>query len=300
MQWNWHHRVRQVVVGDGHCAAVTEDGALFTWETRREVIAEPDEPIQELGYGSYIHDFGVPYRVFALEGIRITSVAVGSAFTVAAAEDGAVYSFGFGDGRLGHGEGSTDDSVLLPKRIEALDGLHVVTVAAGVFHTLALTRCGRVYSWGPYGTDSVVHGLGSGSDDGSDSGDRDNDEYYCTPRLITALSSERVRAIAAGSYMSCAVTDAGGLYTWGDHCNLGHGDVFDLDRPTLVQGLQGIRVVGVSTDGSHTLALAADGSVFSFGAGAGLGISREGEADVAGAAPRSPRRIPELTCMVPR
>jgi alpha-tubulin suppressor-like RCC1 family protein len=229
-------------------------------------------------------------------------VAVGFLFTVAATEDGAVYSFGFGDGRLGHGEGSTHGSVLLPKRTEALDGLHVVTVAAGDFHTLALTRCGRVYSWGAYGTDSVVHGLGSGGDDESDSDDRDDGDYFRTPWPITALLGERVRAIAAGQCMSCALTDAGELYTWKNNGNgnLGHGDVLDRDRPTLVQALHGIRVVGVSTEFEHTLALAADGSVYVFGEGPGLGISQENEGEEADAVTHNPRRIPNLTCMVPR
>jgi alpha-tubulin suppressor-like RCC1 family protein len=77
---------------------------------------------------------------------------------VAVTEAGAVYSFGMGDGRLGQGKGAEED-VFRPKRIEALDSIHVVTVAAGDLHTLALTRCGRVYSWGGNGLDSPVHGL---------------------------------------------------------------------------------------------------------------------------------------------
>jgi hypothetical protein len=62
-----NHRVRQVVAGYFHCAELTEDVALFTWETRRDIHAQPDKPAPELGYGSYIHDLGVPYRVFALK-----------------------------------------------------------------------------------------------------------------------------------------------------------------------------------------------------------------------------------------
>jgi alpha-tubulin suppressor-like RCC1 family protein len=105
--------------------------------------------------------------------------------------------------------------------------------------------------------------------------------------------------------MSCAVTDAGALYTWGrnQYGNLGHGDVhYERKWPERVQGLQGIRVVGVSICATHTLALAANGSVYAFGKSPGLGISREdqgGQVDDATPSPR-PRRIPELVCMVPR
>jgi alpha-tubulin suppressor-like RCC1 family protein len=254
--------------------------------------AVTDEPVPELGYGTFVHQCGVPYRVFTLEGMRIGSVAVGNGFTVAVTEAGAVYSFGMADGRLSHGDGDEDEGVFLPKRIEALDGIHVVSVAAEDFHALALTRCGRVYSSGGHGRDSPVHGLGSESDDDGSSDIRDDAEYY-VPQLIEALLGERVRAIAAGQNTSCAVTDAGALYTWGrnDSGNLGHGDVLDRDRPTLVQWLLGIRVVGVSMHNGHTLALAADGSVYAFGEGPGLGISQGGEAGVT-VSMRTPQRIP--------
>jgi alpha-tubulin suppressor-like RCC1 family protein len=140
--------------------------------------------------------------------VRIVSVAVGSSFTVAVTEAGAVYSFGVADGRIGHGRGDEDEDVFLPKRIKALDGVHVATVAAGDYHALALSRCGRVYSWGLMESGNWEIGRGNDSNDG------DSDDPF-TPQLITALIGERVRAIAAGSDMSCAVTDAGALYTWG-------------------------------------------------------------------------------------
>jgi alpha-tubulin suppressor-like RCC1 family protein len=296
-----NHRVCQIVVGEYHCATVTEDWALFTWESRRDIFypTAMDEPMSHLGYGSSVLEFGTPYRIFALASVRITSVATGAEFTVAVTEAGAVYSFGFGDGRLGHGQREEEDGVYLPKRIEALDGIYVTTVAAGRSHALALTRCGQVYSWGPvYKPDHPELGRGNGSGDGDDI----DYDHYSKPELITALLDERVRAIAAGSCISCAVTEAGALYTWGDntHGNLGHGNVHPRNRPTLVQGLDGIRVVGVSVDAKHTLALAADGSVYVFGKGPGLGIIRGGEG-AGGAEPMlTPERIPKLTCMVPR
>jgi alpha-tubulin suppressor-like RCC1 family protein len=290
-----NHRVRQVGAGCFHCAALTEDGALFTWQTRRRFHAEPDEPVPELGHSRFVHDVGVPYRVFALEGMRIASVAVGDGHTVAVTEAGAVYSFGMGDGRLGHGKGDEEEDVFLAKRVEALYGIHVVTVAAGHLHALALTKCGRVYSWGANGRDSLEHGLGIIG------GDLEDNEFS-TPHLITALLGERVRAIAAGPDMSCAVTDAGALYTWGEntHGNLGHGDVLYRDRPERVQTLQGICVVGASMFITHTLALAADGSVYAFGQGPGLSVSSGMEGESVDAPMLTPQRIPNLSCMVSR
>jgi hypothetical protein len=139
---------------------------------------------------------GAPYRVFALQGMRIASVALCLGFTVAVTEAGAVYSFGVGDGRLGHGKGDAREGVFLPKRVEAQDAFHMATVAAGDFHTLALTSCGKVFSWGAIDRESMVHGLGS--HDGGGAGDDLRDEDFHIPLLITALLGERVQTTRQG------------------------------------------------------------------------------------------------------
>jgi hypothetical protein len=69
--------------------------------------------------------------------------------------------------------------------------------------------------------------------------------------------------------------------------------------PTLVTALHGIRVVGVSIEDQKALALAADGSVYAFGEGPGLGLSREGETGEEVGRTLTPQRISNLTCMVP-
>jgi alpha-tubulin suppressor-like RCC1 family protein len=293
-----NHRMCQVAAGTYHCEVLTEDGALFTRETAAN--PESDEPIPELGFGRFVPPTPGPHRVFALEGARVVAVAVGNHFTVAVPEAGAVYSFGINDGRLGHGEVGGDENVFLPKRIEALDGIPVASVAAGDDHALALTRCGRVYSWRGDGDDSPELGRGNDSDDGDDGDGTDDDPFI--PQVITALLGERVRAIAAGPGKSCAVTDAGGLYTWGLNVdwNLGHGDDYRRERPELVTALQVICVVRVSFSHMHSLALAADGSVYSFGRGPGLGIRLGSEVDDEATTLYSPSRIPDMVVMVPR
>jgi hypothetical protein len=100
------------------------------------------------------------------------------------------------------------------------------------------------------------------------------------------------------------VTNTGALCTWGDNGNgnLGHGELRPRNRPTLVQGRHGIRVVGVSIFATHTLAVAAYGSVYAFGEDPGLGmsLSQEGDVQEADEATHSPQRVPGLMCKVPR
>jgi alpha-tubulin suppressor-like RCC1 family protein len=159
-----------------------------------------------------------------------------------------------------------------------------------------------VYSWGSRGRDSLRSGLGKSSDDESNSEDDSDYADSCSPQLITALRGRRVQAIAASLERSCAVTDTGALYTWGRNTRgaLGHGDVRYRERPALVTALHGIRVVGVSMHTEHTLALTADSSVYSVGEGAGLGISLEGENEEKDGSLLIPRKLANLTCMVPR
>jgi alpha-tubulin suppressor-like RCC1 family protein len=93
--------VCQIAAGEYHCAAVTEGEALFTRGTQRHERHVEGEPIPELGYGRVAREFGEPHRVLALEGMRITSVAVGNDFTVAVTEAGAVTRSGVATGDLG-------------------------------------------------------------------------------------------------------------------------------------------------------------------------------------------------------
>ena len=70
----------------------------------------------------------------------------GTSWTLAVGDDGTVRSHGAGaDGVLGHGDEADQPE---PKVIAALSGKKVVQVAAGVYHSLALTEEGEVLSFG--------------------------------------------------------------------------------------------------------------------------------------------------------
>ena len=61
--------------------------------------------------------------------------------------DGRVYAFG--SNRFGQlGVSGEDRCCFSPRRVEDLRNVHVVKVAAGDKHSLALTSAGQVYSWG--------------------------------------------------------------------------------------------------------------------------------------------------------
>jgi len=160
-------RFESVAAGVYTSAAVDDRGRLFTWGC----VTWDEEPAG-LGYelDPETECQLTPKRVDALSDDRVVGVALGSGFTLAVTDAGAVFSFGSNwYGELGHGSSTSE---VLPRRIEALAelGRRFVAVAAGDCHFLALTEEGHVYGWG------YERANGHGQD-------------QRTPQLVTALAS---------------------------------------------------------------------------------------------------------------
>ena len=222
-------RAVSVTSGRKHSLAITADGAVLSW-----------------GDG----EFGKKVGAFA--GRRVVAVSAGADHSLAITADGAVWSWGYGGwGRLGHGD---EQSQLLPKKVEALAGC-VVAVSAGGFHNLALTADGSVWSWG----DGAFGELGHG-----------DQQRQLLPKKIEAFAGRLVVAVSAGAAHSLAITADGAVWSWGagEDGQLGHGDEQDQLLPKKVEAFADQRVVAVSTGAAHSLALTADGSVWSWGEGA--------------------------------
>ena len=132
---------------DGIAAAVEWGGpGLYTWGVGDE---------GQLGIEG-LQSTGVPPQKIALyptrvessdlEGASIVAVSAGENHSMAVTDDGALY--GWGQGKhfcLGLG---TDQSILTPTRVKALEGEHVIDVACGDGYTLAITKDGKAFSWG--------------------------------------------------------------------------------------------------------------------------------------------------------
>lgn len=97
-----------------------------------------------------------PKPVEALSKEHVVSAAGGYHHSLAVTASGALYTFGQGaEGRLGHGD---EKNQLLPQRVEALAGEHVVSASGGNFHSLAVSVSGEVFTFG-FGEDGQLgHG----------------------------------------------------------------------------------------------------------------------------------------------
>ena len=97
----------------------------------------------------------VPLRVRGcLADERVRQASAGSVHSAVVTEAGELYTMGCnGEGRLGLGSSAvgvdgTHQCKPEPKLVEALRGIPVVEVAAGLDHTLARSADGRIFSWG--------------------------------------------------------------------------------------------------------------------------------------------------------
>jgi hypothetical protein len=133
----------RVAAGSSRSFFVAQGGRLMSCGTEKNVCTGV------LGHGELDSEDRVLRTATLLPStacIRIRSVAAGYGFSAAVSAAGAVYTLGKGDGgRLGH---SDEERSLVPKRVQALAGHRVLSVAAGYAHCLAVKEREEIFSWG--------------------------------------------------------------------------------------------------------------------------------------------------------
>lgn len=109
-------------------------------------------------------------------------------------------------------------------------------MVGGWEHTLALTRCGGLFSFGSgykYGDMPAVLGISAAAAGAAADGTLGKQDGASPTRVCDdALGSARVKAIASGWDHCMAVTDDGALFTWGSGRGgqLGHGDTGEIPK----------------------------------------------------------------------
>lgn len=128
----------KLAAGDSHSAAITKTLEVYTWG---------DGSYGKLGHGSLSNEL-VPRHVEELNLLKVTDISCGVYHTLVLTQGDKVYSFGGGaGGKLGL-DILLENDVLIPNKIMSLDDSRVVEVAAGPYHSLALSEDGKVYAWG--------------------------------------------------------------------------------------------------------------------------------------------------------
>lgn len=195
-----------------------------------------------------------PQPVTNLENYVINQVSCGATHSLAINEWGQLFSWGSNSrGQLA--KDTTEQISSSPKLVKALATKHIVQIASGQYHSLALTNSGDLYSWGSNAYGQL--GLGNVT------------EMNSTPTLIKSLTGIPIAFITCGGNHSFAVTKSGAVYGWGKNLfgQLGLSDEVSRHFPTQLKTMRSLGVRFISCGDDFSVFLTSDGGVFSSGLG---------------------------------
>uniref|UniRef100_A0A3B4GTN4 Alsin Rho guanine nucleotide exchange factor ALS2 n=1 Tax=Pundamilia nyererei TaxID=303518 RepID=A0A3B4GTN4_9CICH len=175
----------------------------------------------------------------------VLQVALGSQHGVLLVEGGQVYSFG----ELPWKQSQVPEPAK-PTLESALSGQRVVTVAAGSFHSGAVTEDGGVHMWGENSAGQCgLSGL-STVPNPTPVALQDLDTVTVPPQTVPVLE------LACGEKHTLALSVQREVWAWGSGCQLGlNAAVFPVWKPQKVEHLAGRYVLQVACGASHSLAL---------------------------------------------
>ncbi|KAL8097971.1 PH, RCC1 and FYVE domains-containing protein 1-like [Apium graveolens] len=248
--------IKSVSCGENHTIAITESGDLYTW----------GDGIHSCGLLGHGNDFSqwIPKRVSHVEGIHVSVISCGPWHSAVVTETGLLLTFGDGTfGALGHGDRCSTN---IPREVEALKGLRVVTVSCGVWHTAAVVditssppNCngspsGHLFTWGNGNKGQLGHG---------------DDESKLVPSCVLVSNDINFCQVACGHSITVALTTLGKVYTMGSakHGQLGSpGSPGKL--PICIEGELRNNFIGEIACGSnHVAVLSSNSEVYTWGKG---------------------------------
>lgn len=237
--------VVSVTSGLLHTLAVKADGSVWAWGWNGG---------GQLGDGTYL-DRSTPVKVHGLT--DVVEVAAGYAHSLALKRDGTVWGWGY-NGASSIGDGTTYSRTIPVK----LPLSNVTSIASGALHGLATLENGTVKGWGANDVGQVGDGTRT-----------------TRSAPVTVSGAGNAYRVTAGWAHSAVLKNDGSVWAWGWNTNQQAGGGVSADRvwpaavscsgdagcPKLGAGSAMGKIDWISAGGLHTLALAEDGTVWTWG-----------------------------------
>ncbi len=239
-----------LAVGHSHACVVTNVGGVKCWGSNKygQLGNGVSSPCTRSGRCPLKRFSLTPVDVVGL-GSRVTAISAGGGHTCALTNVGGVKCWGYNaSGQLGNAQKACTQ-VSTCSRTASSTPVDVVgltrgvsEVAAGEFHTCAVTSRGAAKCWGSQTSGELGNGTGDSSG---------------VPVDVAGLTSG-VSAIAAGAHSSCAITSGGTVKCWGGTPRVIAG---------LPNGVTAITIGGTSAGATsgHACALVSGGGVKCWG-----------------------------------
>ena len=140
----------------------------------------------------------------------------------------------------------------------AAAGSHDSMQGTSYGHTAIVTMEGHLFTSGDANSGALGHGIGKNEP---------------SPRLVMALSQEKIVAVAAGAGHTIVSTQTGRVFTFGcgQYGKLGHNSQASEYTPRLVKALADVHVSGVAAGYWCTAAFTDAGHIFTWGQNGALG-----------------------------
>ncbi|MSQ79862.1 MAG: T9SS type A sorting domain-containing protein, partial [Flavobacteriaceae bacterium] len=281
---NANNPIISVSAGGMHNIALAADGSVyaFGWNNYGQLgdntTTNRATPIQVLK-GAYS---GTTYLGDNANN-PIISVAAGWYHNIALAADGSVYTFGYNaQGQLGD---NTTTNRATP--IKVLKGAYsgttylgdnannpIISLVAGDYHSIALAADGSVYAFGWNGDGP----LGDNTTTDRATPIKVLKGAYSGTTYLGDNANNPIISVAGGDYYSIALAADGSVYAFGNNRHGQLGDNTTTNRATPINVLKGAYsgttylgdnannpIISVAAGAYHSIALAADGSVYTFG-----------------------------------
>ncbi|CAM6001532.1 unnamed protein product, partial [Sphagnum balticum] len=243
-----NHTFKKISCGHSHSLLLSEEGVIYAFGNNE---------CGQIGIGSEDGSYPKPKLNEYLNNEFVVDISCGEDHSLVLTNCGEVYAWGHNYwGQIGNG---CNRNQLIPIKVKGFNNEKVAMISCGSFHSMALTECGHVYSWG----ENEFGQLGIGN-------------TFSQPILNQYLNNEFVVDISCGVHHSLVLTNCGEVFAWGGNYygQIGNGCNSDQLKPIKVKGFNNERVVMISCGYWHSMALTECGHVYSWGwSGSGqLGI----------------------------